>query len=278
MALQWALLIISMAGKKDSPIGVFDSGLGGLTVVKELVKLLPRENLVYFGDTARVPYGSKSKETIIQYSLDNAKVLLEKGVKMIVVACNSSSGYAIKQLKESFDIPILGVVNPGARAACEKTFNQRIGVIATSATIASEAYPKAIHRLNDSVQVFTQACPLFVPLVEEGWPNKKVTEDIAREYLKDMRKQNIDTLILGCTHYPILKATLKRVMGPKVHLIDSAKEVAMVVSEKLRALDLLRESKSKAQQKYIVSDKPQAFDRIAKQFLGFSLKSQIRSW
>lgn len=253
---------------RDYAIGVFDSGLGGLTVVKELMRLLPNEDIVYFGDTARVPYGTKSKESIIRFSKENAAILLKQKVKMIVVACNTSSSFALPTLRESFSLPILGVIKPGAKKAVETTRNQCIGIIATSATIQSGEYKREIQRLDASVKVTAQACPLFVPLVEEGWFEKNVTLEVAYEYLAAMKKSKVDTLILGCTHYPLLKPILKSVMGKGVRLVDSAQEVAREVKQLLEYTGQNKTAKSKPRHEFLVSDEPKHFSRLAKRFLG----------
>ncbi|MBU0467552.1 MAG: glutamate racemase [Candidatus Omnitrophica bacterium] len=266
------MAVVNKQSKKIPPsnyaIGVFDSGLGGLTVVKELIKLLPDEDIVYFGDTARVPYGTKSSESIIRFSIDNANVLISKKVKMIVVACNSSSSYALEVLKEKFDIPIVGVIDPGAQKAIRLTKNKKIGVIATSATVDSGKYVEALKNIDKSVKVTSVACPLFVPLVEEGWSNKKITADVAGIYLKLLKKENVDALILGCTHYPLLKTVISKVMGRKVALVDSAREVAHQVEKLLDQRKNRKRSKQKGALRIFVSDKPQSFMRIAKSFLG----------
>lgn len=259
---------MSVSHKKKYAIGVFDSGLGGLTVVKELMRQLPGEDIVYFGDTARVPYGTKSKESIIRFSKENAKVLLKHKVKMIVVACNSCSSYALTRLEGWFNVPIIGVIRAGSERAILSTRNKRVGVIATSATINSQKYKTTIQSLAPDIKVFSQACPLFVPLVEEGWMGKEVTEKIAYEYLSDLKKQKIDTLVLGCTHYPLLKGVLKRVMGPRVNLVDSAQEVAREVKEVLHHLRLNQPVDRKPRYQFLVSDKPQQFKKIARNFLG----------
>ncbi|MBF0385563.1 MAG: glutamate racemase [Candidatus Omnitrophica bacterium] len=261
--------------RKNSAIGVFDSGLGGLTVVKELIHQLPSENIVYFGDTARVPYGTKSKETIIRFSQENTMVLLDYRVKMIVVACNSSSSYAISNLERTFNIPIIGVIGPGSQKAAENTKNGRVGVIATSATIASGKYDDTIRRIDKNIKVFSKACPMFVPLVEQGWIRKKVTEDIALEYLIELKNKNVDTLILGCTHYPLLKEVIQKVMGGKVSLIDSAETVAAQVRNILEKENITRTREEKPRHRFIVSDKPQNFKDIANTFLGYSIKDVI---
>ena len=253
---------------RNYAIGVFDSGLGGLTVVKELMKILPREDIVYFGDTARVPYGTKSKESIIRFSKENVSILLKNKVKMVVVACNTSSSFALPTLRESFSVPILGVIKPGAKKAVETTRNRRVGIIATSATINSGEYVKEIKRLDPSAKVAVQACPLFVPLVEEGWFENKVTAEVAHTYLDKMRRARIDTLILGCTHYPLLKPLLRRVMGRKVMLVDSAQEVAREVKQLLEYTRQNKTTGARPKYEFLVSDEPKHFSRLAKKFLG----------
>jgi len=254
-------------------IGVFDSGLGGLTVVKEIMKVLPYEDIVYFGDTARVPYGTKSREAITHFSQQNAQVLLKFRVKMIVVACNSCSSYALEKLKKNFSVPIVGVILPGVKKALAKTKNRKIGVIATKATIHSEAYTKQINKLNPAVNVTAQACPLFVPLAEEGWFQYKETFLIAQKYLRAIIKSKSDTLILGCTHYPLLKNVLKRVVGEKVCLIDSAREVAWEVKELLTKIKALRHPARRPRYQFLISDEPQQFQKLAKRFLGREIES-----
>jgi glutamate racemase len=255
----------------DAPIGVFDSGLGGLTVVKALMKRLPHEDIVYFGDTARVPYGTKSKEAIIRFSQENTEILLKHQVKMVVVACNSSSSYALPTLKKVFDLPIIGVIRPGSKKAVELSKNKKVGVIATSATIKSQEYARTIKEFDRRTEVLNQACPLFVPLVEEGWLSRDVTEEVAKIYLSSLKKAQIDTLILGCTHYPLLKDIIKKVMGPKVQLIDSASEVALEVERLLTKMNLRNKKKTKAKYSFLISDRPQEFKKIAKKFMGYEL-------
>ena len=257
-------------------IGVFDSGLGGLTVVKELIRLLPNERIVYFGDTARVPYGTKSGETIIRYSREIVRVLLKHKVKMVVVACNTASSLALDVLKKDFDLPILGVIEPGVRKASEVTRNKKVGIIATSSTVKSGKYAKKIVQLNKNIVVTSQACPLFVPLVEEGWFDHAVTYQVARQYLGDMKKNKIDTLILGCTHYPLLKGVLHNIMGPNVRLVDSAREVALQVKELLTKTRLLRTRLGSCRHMFIVSDEPKQFQRLASRFLGRGVKNVRR--
>jgi glutamate racemase len=253
-------------------IGVFDSGLGGLTVVKELKRKLPNESIVYFGDTARVPYGTKSKESVIRFSCENVRVLLKHNVKMIVVACNTSSSLALTTLKKTFRMPIIGVIEPGAKKAAVTTQSRVIGVVATPATILSGAYKNKIKIFLKSAKVISQACPLFVPLAEEGWFANPVTEFVAGKYLKTIKNSKADTLILGCTHYPLLKNTIAKVVGKKVRLIDSANEVAIEVKRLLDHNDLRRQAKSRPKYEFLVSDAPQHFQKLARQFLGYPIK------
>ncbi len=257
----------------NNPIGVFDSGLGGLTVVKELIRQLPGEHIVYYGDTARVPYGTKSKESIIRFSHENTQILLKRNVKMVVVACNTSSSYALVQLRKHFHLPIVGVIDPGARKAVEVTRNKKVGVIATPATVNSRSYAQAIARYDRAIKVSSQACPLFVPLVEEGWLRKPVTTAVAREYLQSLRRSGIDTLVLGCTHYPLLKGVLRGVMGARVTLVDSAHEVASEVKRILEERNLLRTSGGRARHSFLISDRPQQFEKTAKEFLGYHINA-----
>ncbi len=257
-------------------VGVFDSGLGGLTVVKELMRLLPNEDIVYFGDTARVPYGTKSKESIIRFSKENVGLLLKHNVKMIVIACNTSSSLALEELKRDFDVPLIGVIRPGAKKAVAMTKNRRVGIIATAATVHSDAYPRRIKELERRISVVSQACPLFVPLAEEGWFNSKVTETVAHKYLDKLKKYRVDTLILGCTHYPLLKPVLKKVMGKKVSLVDSAQEVAREVKGLLQKENMARPAKHKGKYVFLVSDQPKHFQQLARRFLGFNIQNVKR--
>ncbi len=266
------------ATERNRPIGVFDSGLGGLTVVKELIRQLPRENVVYFGDTARVPYGTKSKEAIIRFSRENVAILRQFNVKMVVIACNTASSFALPILRKEFDLPILGVIRPGAIKAVETTRNKKVGVIATAATINSDEYTKNIHKQDKTVKVTTQKCPLFVPLVEEGWTEKRVSVEIAREYLKPLQSAKVDTLILGCTHYPLLKNVLRKVMGPGVKLVDSAQSVVEEVKQFLEHTGKARESAGPGKRTFLVSDEPKHFHRLAKQFLGFEINNVRRCY
>lgn len=253
---------------RTNPVGVFDSGIGGLTVVKQVASFLPSENIVYFGDTARVPYGTKSNDTVIEYSIQDAKFLISKNVKMIVVACNTASSAAIKDLKENFDIPIIGMIEPGAKNALAETKNGKIGVIGTYATINNKAYSKELKRLDKKIEVYEKPCPLFVPLAEEGWTDHKATELIAKEYLSELKELGIDTLILGCTHYPILADVIHKVMGKKVKLIDSGTAASGIVEEYLRARDIKNPSNIHGEHKFYVSDLPTKFKEVADRFLG----------
>jgi glutamate racemase len=249
-------------------IGIFDSGVGGLTVLKEVVRVLPQEDTIYLGDTARVPYGTKSPETVIRYSRQVARYLLGRDIKLLVVACNTASAVALAALQKEFPIPIVGVIEPGARAAASVTTTGKVGVIGTAATIASSAYTKAIKRINPDIEVVTRACPLFVPLAEEGWVENEVARLTAQMYLEDLKAQGVDTLVLGCTHYPILKEVIAEVMGPQVRLVDSAEETARTVAGILTEQDLLRPKGEKGNHHYYVTDIPAGFIRVGNRFLG----------
>ncbi|MFH0791242.1 MAG: glutamate racemase [Candidatus Omnitrophota bacterium] len=252
-------------------IGVFDSGVGGLTVVKELSKHLPYEDIIYFGDTARVPYGIKSRETVIRFSIENILFLLRHDVKLICVACNTVSSLALPVIKNHFRVPIVGVITPGVREAVYATKNKRIGVIGTKGTIKSRAYELEIKQLDPKISVTAVSCPLFVPFVEEGWLKGSVVSEVARGYLQPLKESGVDTLILGCTHYPILKPLIKEIMGKQVTLIDSAKQVAIEVKKILAAEDLLNKPR-KAKERFYVSDNPEWFTGLAKRFLGRVVK------
>jgi len=254
--------------EKEKPIGVFDSGIGGLTVVKRLLSVLPKESIIYFGDTARVPYGSKSNETVIEYSIQNTKFLLQKGVKAVVVACNTASSIAIDELRKNFDVPIIGMITPGAQMAVEETRNKKIGVIGTRATIFNKAYSNAISKLDSKIEVFEKACPLFVPLAEEGWTHHKATYEIAEEYLKELREKDIDTLVLGCTHYPLLADVIQEVIGKNVRLIDSGIASSEVVRNELQRIGLETNSAVPGNASFYVSDIPTTFKQVAELFLG----------
>ena len=253
---------------RELPIGLFDSGVGGLTVLREVMRQLPKESTIYFGDTARVPYGSKSRDVIIRYSIEIGQFLMQEKVKMIVVACNTASAFALPAMRQRFPVPIVGVIAPGARAALAATKTRRIGVIGTEGTIESQAYTDAIHYLDKSAEVFGQTCPLIVPLVEEGWIDKPLAGDIVREYLTPLLAHRIDSLVLGCTHYPLLKGLLAQVAGAGVALIDSAEETARMVASELQQRDLVAPAGAAVLRRFYVSDAPDRFERTGKRFLG----------
>ena len=257
--------------KPSQPIGVFDSGIGGLTVVRALMHHLPHENIVYFGDTARVPYGPKSAQVVREYAAQDTDVLLEHGVKLIVVACNTVSAVALDVVQKRAKIPVVGVIQPGAEAAARATKRMRIGVIGTVGTITSRAYEHAIRQIDASVRVVGQACPLFVPLAEEGWTEHKATELIAKEYLFPLTLEKIDTLVLGCTHYPLLRELINRVLHGNVTLIDSGEAAAAAVKAVLQEHNLLNPSVMKPNLKFNVSDIPQKFSEVGERFLGQKL-------
>ncbi len=257
--------------RMQKAIGIFDSGIGGLTVLKEIIAKLPEENTIYLGDTARVPYGIRSPETVTRYSFENTRFLLSQEIKMLVVACNTASAVSLDAVKKEFPLPIIGVLEPGARAAVAATKTRKVGVIGTEATINSGAYEKAIKRLRADIEVFSLACPLFVPLVEEGWTENEVAELVARKYLAALKDRRIDTLVLGCTHYPLLKGVITRAMGPEVRLIDSATETAAEVAGILAKLKWKKEGQGQVVRKYFVTDTPSRFVKIGKLFLEDSL-------
>ncbi len=259
-----------MENLERRPIAVFDSGIGGLTVFKALSRRMPRESLIYFGDTAHVPYGSKSREAVTRYSLEVARFLDSKEIKAMVVACNTSSALALSRVQKALRVPVLGVIRPGAKAAADATRTGRVGIIGTEATIASGAYTQALRENFPGVRIAAAACPLFVPLVEEGWWAHPVTREVARHYLKPLSRFRIDTLILGCTHYPLLKKPLREVLGPSVKLIDSAEQTAIETEELLSRLKLLNRG-GPGSWEFFVSDAPKRFLRLAKRLLGLSV-------
>lgn len=250
------------------PIGVFDSGIGGLTVVRELQQQLPHESLVYFGDTARVPYGNKSPETVRRYAREILEFLLSRDVKMVVVGCNTASAHALDELKKISPVPVEGVVGPGARAAVAASRGGAVGVIGTAGTMKSGAYEREILALKPDARVIQRACPLFVPLVEEGWLTGEATRLIAHQYLDPLRADGIDTLVLGCTHYPLLKPLLADVMGQGVTLIDSAEQTAGAVARELAESNLEGPRNAAAHTHFVVSDAPEQFERVGAAFLG----------
>ena len=262
---------------RERPIGVFDSGVGGLTVMAEIMRQIPHEDVVYFGDVGRYPYGPRSKDIIIEFTKQDIAFLLEQDVKYIVTACNTASAVALEILAPDYDIKMIGVIEPGARAAVETTKNGRVGIIGTHATIASNSYPTAIHGIESKVKVFSLACPLFVPLAEEGYQDKEAAYLIAEDYLKILRENDIDMLVLGCTHYPLLKKTIQDVIGQNVTLIDSATATAREVRDDLERENLLKpDSDLPPDYKYFVSDVPDKFAPVAERFLGRRVNNVIR--
>jgi len=256
----------------DAPIGVFDSGIGGLTVVAAIIRALPAERVVYLGDTARVPYGPKSPATVLRYSQQIATFLLEQRVKAIVIACNTATAHALETLQREMPVPVIGVVQPGARAAISATRNEHIGVIGTSGTINSGAYARAIAALAPDATVVTAACPLFVPLVEEGWIDHPATRMIAESYLAPMRDAGIDTLVLGCTHYPLLAPVIVDVLGAGVTLVDSAAETALALRDVLAQRGLQASGAVAAlAHRFVATDGPDAFRRVGQRFIGPAL-------
>ncbi|MCR5488387.1 MAG: glutamate racemase [Lachnospiraceae bacterium] len=261
--------------EKDKAIGVFDSGVGGLTVFRELMELMPEERIVYFGDTARVPYGSKSRETVTDYSRQIIRFLRTQDVKAIVVACNTASAVALDEIEGETDIPIIGVVKPGALAASRVTKNGRIGIIATEATISSGIYEKYLKEIRPQMKIFGKACPLFVPLVEEGWLKDRITEEIAERYLTGLKGCGIDTLVLGCTHYPMLEGAIRQIMGEEVVLVNPAYETARECRAMLMEQGLLSEKGIGPEEKayhFFVSDAAEKFKSVANMFLPMGIE------
>lgn len=261
---------------QSAPIGVFDSGVGGLTVAREIMRQIPKEKIVYFGDTARVPYGSKSKDTVTKYSKQIVRFLRTQNVKAVVIACNTASAYALDEIEKEIEIPIIGVVRPGAKVAVEATRNGKIGVIATEGTISSQIYSTYIKQINENVNVIGKACPLFVPLVEEGLLKDPVTDEIAMRYLSELIDIDIDTLILGCTHYPLIRSTVGKIMGDKVTLVNPAYETARELKEMLETEGLLNEKETglgENKYRFFVSDGAEKFKRFANSILKYGILS-----
>lgn len=252
---------------KEGPIGVFDSGIGGLTVVKEIMDILPKEDIIYFGDTARVPYGNKSKDTIEKFSLQICRFLESKGVKAIIIACNTASAYALEKIKDNFNIPVLGVISPGSRMAVSSTKNNRIGIIGTEGTVSSGAYSKKINEMKRDIEIFSTPCPLFVPIVEEGWSEKEASYMIAKEYLDYMKESKVDTLVMGCTHYPLLNNVVQNIMGDSVKLINPARETAIELKETLCNLNIESSKEKKGVYNFYVSDNSKRFVKVGETFL-----------
>jgi len=267
-----------MVMSKSAPVGVFDSGIGGLTVAKEVVRQLPHESVIYFGDTARVPYGPKSPDTVRRYSREIAAFLRDEGVKSIVIACNTATAHALTTLREELDMPVIGVVEPGARAAVAATRGGHVGVIGTVGTIKSGAYERAIRALDPNVMITARACPLFVPLIEEGWTDHDATRLVAREYLAPLIAAKVDTLVLGCTHYPLIKPLLHQVLGPDVCLIDSAEETAAETARTLAGAGLTADAAADPNYRFVASDDPLQFLQLGQRFLGGTIEGvEIRT-
>jgi glutamate racemase len=263
----------SSIGNRQSPIGIFDSGVGGLTVFRAIERRLPDESLIYVGDTARIPYGVRSAATIERYALECATFIQAKGVKAIVIACNTASALAANYLRSKCSVPVIGVIRPGSRRAVEETRNGHIGVIATEATITSGAYERAMLAIRSGLEITSQACPLFVPLAEEGWLYHPVTFQVAEEYLAKLRSSRVDTLVLGCTHYPILRPVIERTLGDQIRYVDSGEAVAERLADMLEEDGLARESEEPRTEEFYVTDSAARFRRVAELFLGRTLDS-----
>jgi glutamate racemase len=259
------------APRRKSAIGIFDSGVGGLTVFRAVQRRLPAESLIYLGDTARIPYGVRSAATIERYALECATFVQSRGVKAIVIACNTASALAANYLRSKCSVPVIGVIRPGARRAVEQTNNGRIGVIATEATVASGAYERAIRALREGLEITSRACPLFVPLAEEGWLNHSVTFQVAEEYLSQLRQSGVDTLVLGCTHYPILRPVIERTLGDRLSYVDSGEAVAETLAQLLEEQQLSRDNDDQQSEEFYVTDSADRFRRVAELFLGRQL-------
>jgi glutamate racemase len=252
----------------DGAIGIFDSGFGGLTVARQVMERLPNESIIYVGDTARLPYGTKSPATVIRYAKNCSKILAHRGIKLLVVACNTASAHAIPELRDAYSLPVIGVVEPGAQSAVEASRGGAIGIIATEGTIQSEVYPRAIRALLPDARVVSMPCPLFVPLAEEGWVDGEIPLKVAERYLSVLMKDDIDTLVMGCTHYPLLTQTIQKAVGNRVTLVDSAKATARVVEEILTGMQHLAGAEEVPIHEYIVSDDPKKFSTVGEPFLG----------
>ncbi|MEO0073528.1 MAG: glutamate racemase [candidate division WOR-3 bacterium] len=262
--------------KPEAPIGVFDSGLGGLTVVRALRRLMPQESVIYFGDPARFPYGTKSAETITRFALEDARFLLGRGAKLIVVACHSASSVAMPELVRQLSVPVLGVIEPGAQALIAATRNRRVGVIGTSATIRAGAYERSIRELAPDVEILARATPLLVPLVEEGWLEGEIVELIVRRYLEELAGEGIDALLLGCTHFPLLARVISRVMGMGVRLVDSAEETARAVQQVLTGQGLLNPDHESGRCRFYLSDITPGLESVAERLFGEPVRDIVR--
>lgn len=259
----------------NNPIGIFDSGIGGLTVAKEIIKILPKESIIYIGDTARVPYGPRSKEIITKFALEMVDFLLRREVKFLVVACNTISAVSYEEIKKLSHVPILGVLKPAVRKAARVSKNGKIGVIGTVGTIKSDAYGKLLKTFRPDAQIVSCACPLFVPLAEEGLSHHEATKLVAKEYLADLTSKRIDTLILGCTHYPLLLDAIKETIGEEVIIIDSSMPTAKMLQERLKEVGMLKR-RGKASYQFFVTDAPERVIKVASRFFGEKLNGRLK--
>lgn len=259
----------------NNAIGVFDSGIGGLTVAKEIVSLLPNESIVYLGDTARVPYGTRSKEVVTKFAKELADFLLKRNVKVLVVACNTISAVALDEIKKMSPVPVIGVVKPAVKKAVIETKNKRVGIIGTPVTIQSNVYDAEIKALDSSIEVFSSGCPLFVPFAEEGLGSHKATKLVAQDYLEDIIKADVDTLVLGCTHYPLLLETISEIVGPNINLVDSAKPTAEELKTILEKENLLSDNSTPTYE-FFVTDAPERVFDVAGRFFGSELKNKLK--
>lgn len=264
---------VEMKEIKKRPVGVFDSGVGGLTVAREIMRQLPDENIVYFGDTARLPYGSKSRDNIIRFSRQIIRFLLTRNVKAIVIACNTASAQALDVVKEEFDLPIIGTITAGARAAVQETRSGKIGVIGTEGTIRSQTYTEVIRELEPETEVIGKACPLFVPLVEEGFAKHHIADEVIDIYLREMKESDIDTMILGCTHYPLLRSRIMAYLGDKVNIVNPAYETAMDLKRILEEKGLNNDRDSLTKYEFYVSDAAEKFKQFANSILPYNVET-----
>lgn len=279
MSIDWLNKLRTSPLSPDDPIGVFDSGVGGLTVLSEIRRVLPGESVIYFGDTARVPYGPKSRAVISRYTKEISSFLIQRGVKMLVIACNTSTAVMGRELMETLTIPVLGVIEPACRLAATVTVSGRIGIIGTRGTVKSRAYLNRLQELDPRFEVLQKACPLYVPMAEEGWIQGVVPREVTRSYLKGMKEKKIDTLILGCTHYPILRPAIEEYMGPGVNIIDSATQTALAVKARLTDLDLTADG-GRGNYEFCCSDSPALFREVGNRFLDFEITeaSRVKVW
>lgn len=257
---------------EDLPIALFDSGVGGLTVMQEVAALLPQENLLYLGDTARVPYGNRSPQAILRYTLENVSFLIEKKIKLLIIACHTACAHSLEELQKRFSIPIMGVIQPGFEKLMEATRTHKVAILGTASTIGSGIYPSLIRQQSPKTEVISIACPLFVPLIEEGLLNHRFTREIAEYYLAPLKEQKIDVVLLACTHYPLLRPIIQQVLGPEIALIEPAKACALQVKEWLQTASLFNRQTKKPHFQFYATDDPQKFQRLAKSFFNGEIK------